>query len=79
MLFSSIQHITGDNILIIFAPHCHLPASMLSKIRKCFAVATSAMMMHNVESTAFDGNDKTGHFFPLLLKSGHFTDARKCM
>lgn len=64
---------------IIFAPHSHITASKLFQIWKCFVVATNAAMMHCVKSKAFDGSDKTGQLFPLLPKSGHFTDARKCM
>lgn len=66
--FVAFKYITGDNILLIFAPHCHLPASTLSQIRKCFVVATSALMMHYVKSKAFDSNDKTGRFFSSLAK-----------
>lgn len=73
--FVALKYI-GDNIH--FAHHCHIPASMLFQIRKCFVVATSAPMMHCVKSKAFDDDsDETEQRFPLLLKSGHFTDARK--
>lgn len=77
--FVELKYFRKYIIHIIFAPHSHITASMLFQIRKCFVVATSAAMMHCVKSKAFDGSDKTGQLFPLLPKSGHFTDARKCM